>query len=1331
MNKTKIEQPQSVSGAFDELLNKMYISNVQNRLRQLNEPTENDCKRWVWELIQNAKDSISQDDNRNSVDLRMVVRDKDVKFSHNGSPFTAKAQLGLLYKYSEGKVNNSESTGRFGTGFLTTHTLSKIVSIEGNVLTDNISNPLCGFSATMYRDGLDEPELLAGVQKMKDSMVYTEELNEWTTYTYHLRTPQNENALRLGLENFISNISQTMLFCKELKSVELDNNGVVTKIKRLESKLIDDELFLSIFEIESESQYTRSFVHKSIKRTSDDLSKRFKIEREIRLTAAIEVDNKTIVENQESPSHFCVLPLVGSENHIMPIYLNSPDFEPDSERESLILIGEDILADKNVISDGGINRLILKESIPLYECLVKYLSSNNYKNLFQLAKGLKRLPRVDKNFNKEWFENEITNPFREVLEKYDIVETEIGNQKLFLENKEPNIIIPKDSNHEKQSKIYSLCSDIFVNRLPNENIAKEWAEYAWKNCGLYELDDLCKYISEKNNVSNLGIESNHFDWLNNFLSFIKETDESLFKEYALIPNKNGDFVSLQNEHFAEGIGLTDYMLLVLKDLGEDLSSILLHENITSITLPIKIDAKIIADKIFDKTNSIIKDDKLSIKEVVIALLPILNTVPSDELVYSLEFIHKQKQTNSFAATLFDDVEIEINKNNDIPEKAWEILHKWIIDKLMQLVSSMGNIESLPNSIENKVVWINSFIAFVSKEIKEGKLDEHSIIPNQKDTFCFRKDLFKDVEIPEELKSEKAEIFGIKLRDVLLHKEINSANITSEKNINSVIELINNIFKLNQIEEGFNKLEFAIFLTHFLPKETSPLLFNSQKILLNIVQKYYYEKCNTYSQSVIACDIEDFWSKANNEITKSLQNHIAEYSNLENLKVYLSISGKTFDKGDTIIFLNNLYDYLKSSNKSISGKIIPNQNGNFCSLEDEFYKDDNIPDELKQILYLVNPLDDFKTILAEKSLSIQPAHSKKLEDIAKVIDDSIKETYSDPKNWDNEKFKSAVQLLMINWFPNRNQKESKDYFQYTFGRKETIEMNVLWSLEERQRMQKAKSIAPELLDKFIESSGDIDNLNKEKQALEAQIIELKSQIENPNLNVNIDEIAKEFPNLTADRIRELLEIEEILKDKNISSQSELKASSFGLYPLGSEDDIAISPTLTDNSSEKSRISVSDDAKEIIFQTLTEKGFNVSESIKINYTIVDGIFNPNGNPIKIVVKSAKAGKIYFNPNEWLTLTEPDTQLFVVTRGNIVRNITLSDIESLNDTFHMRLNTESFAMTNLKVFAKFFQYLPYTHFIFESPDSTTDYLQQFGLSERNPSSSELSADDKNLLL
>ncbi|MDD2636225.1 MAG: hypothetical protein PHW82_12105 [Bacteroidales bacterium] len=202
--------------------------------------------------------------------------------------------------------------------------------------------------------------------------------------------------------------------------------------------------------------------------------------------------------------------------------------------------------------------------------------------------------------------------------------------------------------------------------------------------------------------------------------------------------------------------------------------------------------------------------------------------------------------------------------------------------------------------------------------------------------------------------------------------------------------------------------------------------------------------------------------------------------------------------------------------------------------------------------------------------------------------------------------------------------------------------------------------------------------------------------------------------------------QVLQEKPEFTKSLEKVKSYT-----SEEDIEQSYDLVDNSDEKSRISISQDAKESIFEKLKQKGFSVPDTLEINYTIVKGIKNPNRLPIKLVVKSGKAGKLYFNPNEWLALTEPDTQLFVVTRGNIVRNVILDDLTAINDTFHMRFNTQAFAVnTNLKAFANFFRYLPYTHFIFDTPESTTDYLQQFGLNERNPSSKELSSDDKNLL-
>jgi len=229
---------------------------------------------------------------------------------------------------------------------------------------------------------------------------------------------------------------------------------------------------------------------------------------------------------------------------------------------------------------------------------------------------------------------------------------------------------------------------------------------------------------------------------------------------------------------------------------------------------------------------------------------------------------------------------------------------------------------------------------------------------------------------------------------------------------------------------------------------------------------------------------------------------------------------------------------------------------------------------------------------------------------------------------------------------------------------------------------------------------------------------------------LNEELKLLLQLDENEIKEWL-IEQGLNISTIQEKPEYSKAIDKINEYTTEESIEQSFDLVDNSDEKSRISISQDAKENIFVTLKRKGFNVPDALDINFTIVKGIKNPSGIPIKIVVKSGKAGKLYFNPSEWLALTESDTQLFVVTRGNIVRNITLNDLSAINDTFHMRFNTQAFAVnTNLKAFANFFRYLPYTHFIFETPESTTDYLQQFGLNERNPSSKELSSDDKNLL-
>ena len=163
----KLSNNSNEASPFDEerrnILGKVYLANVRNRLRELEYPNDVDCKRWIWELVQNSKDSIANQQDRKDVDIKIKVEKDIYTFSHNGSPFTIKPLTALLYKYSEGKINNGESTGRFGTGFLTTHSLSKNVKITGDIILKE-KDGVQGFSINMYREGGDE-ELLEGLKK--------------------------------------------------------------------------------------------------------------------------------------------------------------------------------------------------------------------------------------------------------------------------------------------------------------------------------------------------------------------------------------------------------------------------------------------------------------------------------------------------------------------------------------------------------------------------------------------------------------------------------------------------------------------------------------------------------------------------------------------------------------------------------------------------------------------------------------------------------------------------------------------------------------------------------------------------------------------------------------------------------------------------------------------------------------------------------------------------------------------------------------------------------------------------------------------------------------
>jgi hypothetical protein len=124
---------QSIEDGRREDGDRSIADKIIKRLHDLDKTVENNQGRWAWELLQNAKDSIAEDDDR-TVSVQIELNEDSVIFRHNGTHFTEQDIRGLINQISSKEVEEgqpSKKTGRFGTGFLTTHLLSRVIKIKG------------------------------------------------------------------------------------------------------------------------------------------------------------------------------------------------------------------------------------------------------------------------------------------------------------------------------------------------------------------------------------------------------------------------------------------------------------------------------------------------------------------------------------------------------------------------------------------------------------------------------------------------------------------------------------------------------------------------------------------------------------------------------------------------------------------------------------------------------------------------------------------------------------------------------------------------------------------------------------------------------------------------------------------------------------------------------------------------------------------------------------------------------------------------------------------------------------------------------------------------
>ena len=1269
----QISAPKSTQRALDKLLDKMYISNVSKRLRELNQPSDIDKKRWIWELLQNAKDTIVSNPNRHTIKARIIIEGDIVKFQHDGDPFSADARLALLYKYGDDK-ENAESTGRFGTGFLTTHCLSKIVSIESNMMGDE--NALIGFVVTMYRDGTTEGDLLDGLKKMRNSEKYYNQSYEWTTFTYHINSESGRRAVKLGKEHFKENIAQTFLFCKELESVELIDNGEKTYIERISDNQLTSKIHQAQFKIilDKADPITRTFIYCYSEEADEELSAKYKAERHIRLQVACEVDeNKNIVSTGEKTSLFCVFPLVGIEGQIqMPIFVNSPDFEPDSERQNLIMNGVAKDEEKGIITEVGINQKILCKLPGMFKLLVEYLSENSYDGFYNLLNGLKSVKDHEK-LDKEWYKDNIISELRKVITDYPIskpyrVTDTCRYRKL------SDCVIVKEEKKESEDVLFDLLTSLYPDKLISDN--SKWAHMLWKDgdIRLWNVEDVCKDIESKGSLDSLSLslEVDVLTWYNKFLAFVQNQNKLLFENYALLPNMNRTFMKRKAEHFKQGEGVTSIVLDVLKELGRDMRPLLLHESITAVSLDSKFNSNSYSAEVNRLAKGIITDWTINNLARLQKLRPLISVVVSECSKYEMDFISMRSRIFEITKELFELHDWQTTTDNSLNKAAWDETDKWVVNFIISTIESKGTLGKLPEGLGAK--WLNDVIKSLRISLKT--MDDKAIVPNQYGTFCLSRNLYIDDGVPEVLKNEVFKEIDIDYRGILLDKAIDLRSLgkTSSKDISSFADelldrtkLVNQTYSTYRSYGGYRKYceetlsHVAHYMIQIVPTTDNDGIQQTQ-IELRDTARFFLKDESLGVDGTIEYADSKLWSRVNEFICRDIATSIEEYGGVKAIVEDLFTSENLLFE-----YLNILYHYTEKHNLSLDNKAIyPNQAGKFVYKEKLYKESGNIDKVLKDVIALISAdVESYYNILIDSRCVVSIEKTKSSADAYAHIDGKIKELYDIPAKWEDKSFKEAARLLIDEWGESNKNLFDENHFPKVYPIKDSICMNVVWTKEERQKVQTLNNI-------LKTENIDIEDL----KGIRTRYAELEDK--NARLQQRLQQLIED---IKSGKIKpgEIVEF---------SSDEDNDASKKQMYEAQLEAQrklMEIKPS---------------------WKFPYRYGECNEEGKPYNFSTIE-VIDENGESLYIVLKSYKShsGKFKINPTEWLWVVERHAKLYVYTnvKGELdIVEVPQTDLvmnqSKISITFSTEnLDNEKYA-DRISTFADTLHYFKELHFNFE---------------------------------
>lgn len=523
---------------LDDTKNEVMVENnaheIHEHLKALgNEPKHR--QRWIWELLQNAQDAGAKN-------VHVVFKNQILTFSHDGTPFTKKDITHVIF---HGSSKAGDKTGKFGTGFMTTHLISKKVRIIGNLMDDH------SFNFTLNREAQSSNEMVQALNTswgdFKNSI--RNESVQQTSFIYSDLTLEAVDSIKNSLERIHDTLPMVLAFSNGLELINVNFEGIENSFL---CKSDETGNGISIL-LNGENSF--QLVKRDLNGARGQIAMPF------------DQSGRLIQLNNDIPRIFIVFPLIGTEQAFeLPFFINSPDFQPSKEREKLWL--------KEDTSETRINKSILEAAFLEFVAFAKTLVTKKTLNIHLIADlGIHQTVEW---IDHDWYKDQLVLMCKE-LDEMSLVIVSEGEPIPFSQAK----VACPETLESDDLKLWELLNYLYPEKIPTLDKNSYWQKIINQRKTILEIDDhdtvvtfekLCQQIDSLTNhkVNELVVFIKPLEFLQKLIANLEDFNiERHWQKYAVLPNQSLGLCK-QIELSQELIDTSQELDDTLKDIAEEL-----------------------------------------------------------------------------------------------------------------------------------------------------------------------------------------------------------------------------------------------------------------------------------------------------------------------------------------------------------------------------------------------------------------------------------------------------------------------------------------------------------------------------------------------------------------------------------------------------------------------------------------------------------------------------------------------------------------------------------------------------------------------------------------